>query len=261
MTIAKSGHRIESLEDWERYAGPKKPTQWKDGRSAKEIARAWLSAQGSLPAEVTAAIASNPSFGLISCWEAEPEALQPFDKFRGEPRNCDLAIYANDQYGPFLIAVEAKADEPFGDTVGKVLAAAVKTLAQNPCSNGVARVEQLLIALIGHGLHKEPSLGSLRYQLLTATAGALSAAKRAKIKRAVVFVHEFVTDVTTDEKHAINAADLSNFVSRLSNGSMQAVESGCVYGPFVVPPGAPLVPCGVELFIGKATRSLRQNRA
>lgn len=242
------------MEDWERYAGPKKSTQWKDGRSAKEVARAWLSAQGSLPAEVTAAIASNPHLGHISSWEAEPEALQPFDKF-GEPRNCDLAIYANDQYGPFLIAVEAKADEPFGQTVGKALTAAVKTLAQNPCSNGVARIEQLLKALIGHGLHEEPSLGSLRYQLLTATAGALCTAERAKIKRAVFFVHEFVTDVTTDEKHAINAADLSNFVSRLSNGSMQTVEPGCVYGPFVIP-GAPLVSSGVELFIGKATRYL-----
>jgi hypothetical protein len=42
MTIIKNGINILTLEDWERHAGPKRQLQWKDGRSAKEAARAWL---------------------------------------------------------------------------------------------------------------------------------------------------------------------------------------------------------------------------
>lgn len=257
MAITKGGRRIETLEEWEMHAGPKRPTQWKDGRSAKEIARAWLSAHGTFPAEVTEALASHSCFGDITSWEAEPEALQPFDKFGGEPRNCDLAIYANDQYGPLLIAIEAKADESFGQTVAGALATAAKNRLNNPRSNGVARIEQLLVALMGHGLHEDSSLGSLRYQLLTATAGALCAAERVHASRALLLVHEFVTDATSDGKHAINAADLSNFVSYLSRGAVQAVESGNMYGPFVVH-GKPLVSTGIQLFVGKVSRILRQ---
>lgn len=258
MAITKGGRRIETLEEWEMHAGPKRPTQWKDGRSAKEIARAWLSAHGSFPAEVTALFANHPHFGPVSSWDAEPEARLPFDKFAGEPRNSDLVIYANDQHGSLLIAVEAKADEFFGNTVTNELAAAVKTRQNKPSSNKVTRIEQLLVALMGHGLHEDPSMGSLRYQLMTATAGALCAAERAHARRAVLLVHEFVTDVTSDSKHAINATDLSNFVSRLSHGSVQAVESGNMYGPFVVP-GMPLVSASIQLFVGKVSRSLRQH--
>lgn len=256
MAIIKSGRRIETLEDWERYAGPKSPIQWKDGRSAKEAARAWLSTCNSFPAEVTAVLASHPHFGHILDWEAEPEARLPFDKFAGEPRNSDLVIYANDQYGPLLVAVEAKADESFGQTVKGALAAAVKRQLNNPRSNGVARIEQLLDALMGHGLHKDPSLGGLRYQLLTATAGAMCAAERAHIKRAVLLVQEFVTVATSDSKHAINAADFSNFVRRLSRDSVHTVESGLLYGPFTVP-GVPIISTGVQIYIGKASRCLR----
>jgi hypothetical protein len=157
-----------------------------------------------------------------------------------------------------LIAIEAKADESFGQTVVGALTTATKNRLKNPRSNGVARIEQLLAALMGHGLDEEPSLGSIRYQLLTATAGALCAAERVHANRAVLLIHEFVTDATSDAKHAINAADLSNFVRCLSYGAVQTVESGNMYGPFVVP-GKPLVSAGVQLFVGKVSRSLRQN--
>lgn len=256
MAIIKSGRRIETLEDWEMYAGPKSPIQWKDGRSAKEAARAWLSNCNSFPAEVTAVLASHPHFGHISDWEAEPEARLPFDKFAGEPRNSDLVIYANDQYGSLLVAVEAKADESFGQTVKGALAAASKRRVRNPRSNGVARIDQLLGSLMGHGLNEDQSLGDLRYQLLTATAGALCAAERAKARRSVLLVQEFVADATSDGKQAINAADLSNFVRRLSYGSVHTVESGLLYGPFTVP-GAPIISTCIQFYIGKASRDLR----
>jgi len=75
---------------------------------------------------------------------------------------ADLAVYARDEHGDFLIAVEAKADESFGETVADALAAAVDRKLENPRSNGVTRVEQLAAALFGPRANKAPALGKLR---------------------------------------------------------------------------------------------------
>jgi hypothetical protein len=141
-----------------------------------------------------------------------------FDDFPGEPRNADLAVYARDEHGDFVIAVEAKADETFGETVADALSAAVDRKLENPRSNGVARVEQLASALFGIRGEKPPALGTLRYQLLTATAGALRAGEERSVDRVVVLIHEFRTRRTKDEKHNANARDLDRFVDRLSLG-------------------------------------------
>lgn len=260
MAIAKNGKEILSLEDWETRAGPKSPGHWKDGRSAKEAARAWIAAAGSLPAEVNAVLLTHQAFSRISNWDAEPEARLQFDSFAGEPRNSDLVIYANDVHGPFVIAVEAKADESFGEPVARALAAAVERRLKNPRSNGVARIEQLAAALLGPRVGREPQLGDLRYQLLTATAGALCAAERIGAKRAVVLVHEFITAATSDDMHFSNAADLTLFVRRISHNAVLAVDPGHLYGPFVVP-GEPLLSAGVQLFVAKAMRNLRGSGA
>jgi hypothetical protein len=71
-----------------------------------------------------------------------------------------------------------------------------------------------------------------------------------------MLIHEFVTDKTSDHKHARNAADLNTFVKRLSHGSVTAVHRGGIEGPFAVP-GAPLFSSKVDLFLGKVYRSLR----
>ena len=42
MSVAKNGVTIRTIEDWEKLAPPKSKIHWKDGRSAKEVARAWL---------------------------------------------------------------------------------------------------------------------------------------------------------------------------------------------------------------------------
>ncbi len=71
MTIRKRDVLIDSLEAWEKHAGPKSSVQWVDGRSAKEAARAWLEGEGlALPAEVAAAVDTHPAFGPVIRWEA-----------------------------------------------------------------------------------------------------------------------------------------------------------------------------------------------
>lgn len=257
MTIAKDGRPILDLDDWGKRAGPKSKDHWRKDRSAMEAARSWLAVAGpALPVEVQAVLDTHPAFGVVESWDAEPEARLPFDDFRGEPRNADLAVYARDQYGEFVLAVEAKADEPFSETVADALGAAVERKVKNPQSNGVARVEKLATALLGPRRTKEPLLGTLRYQLLTATAGALRAGEARGPGRVVVLVQEFVTRCTADAKHEANASDLDRFVARLSHGAVTRVEPGSLYGPFAVP-GAPLFSAAPSLFIGKAVCNLR----
>ena len=226
-----------------------------------EAARSWLAvASPVLPPEVAAVLASHSAFGIVNQWEAEPEARLTFDDFPGEPRNADLAVCARDQFGEFVLAVEAKADEPFGESIGDALAAAVDRKLENPRSNGVARVEQLAMSLLGPRLKGEAALRKLRYQLLTATAGALRAGEARGATRVVLLVQEFWTRLTTDSKHAANALDLNRFVNRLSHGTVSVAEPGVLYGPFAVP-GGPLFAAPPSLFIGKAHSNLRHRGA
>lgn len=258
MSISKGGIPLTSLSEWERHAGPKSPNQWVDGRSAKEVARAWLEREGTgLPLEVSSALIDHDAFGPVLKWEAEPEAKLPFDDFSGEPRNSDLVVYAEDSHGSYVIAVEAKADEPFGETVADTLASAVERCLENNRSRGVTRVEQLATALLGPRQAGDPGLKDLRYQLLTACAGAVCEAERRGCARVLMLIHEFVTDKTSDDKHARNAVDLDAFARRLSHGSVTSVRTGAIHGPFLVP-GAPLLTASVDLYITKVSRNLRK---
>ena len=244
---------ISTLDEWNNLAPPKSVNHWIPSRSAMETAIAWLEDGGaSLPSEVARVLEAHPDFGPVLSWHAEPEAKLRFDDFAGEPRNSDLAVYAEDRHGPFLVAVEAKADESFGGTFADTLVAAVERYVSNPRSKGVARALQLASALFGSRQNGDPQIGVLRYQLMTAVAGALCEAKRHSFARTVLLVHEFVTDKTQDERLARNAADLASFVSRICRQTVPRVENGLL-GPFFVP-GEPLVSEPAKLYIGKVSR-------
>ena len=224
-----------------------------------ETARAWLEGDGRLPVEVFACLAAHESFGAVQVWRAEPEVKLFFDNLGGEPRNSDLVVHARDSLGAYLIAVEAKADEPFGETVADALAAAIERHLANDRSAGVKRIQQLARALLGPRQKGDPPLKHIRYQLLTACAGALCEAERCGYDRTVLLIHEFVTDKTTNRKLEANKKDLNRFVKRLSHGLTTGLDSGELAGPFFVP-GRPLVSDRIALFIGKASRDVRNDR-
>lgn len=252
MTIAKGAQPIATLEDWERLAGPKAKIHWADGRSAKEVARAWLASSPQMPAEVVDILAPDPHFGPVLSWDCEPEAKLRFDDFGGEPRNTDLCVAATDAHGPYVLAVEAKADEPYGETVADTFAAALERCINNPRSNGVARIAALARMLFAPGGDSGSAAAALRYQLLTACAGAVAEAERRQTCRAIMLVQEFVTSRTKDDNHVRNAEDLRLFLCRLNGRRIERVEDGRLYGPFS-PPGGP----GIDLFVGKVKRNLR----
>lgn len=257
MPIVKAEHIISTLREWEILAGPKSSDQWVDGRSAKEVARAWLAGSGKrLPEEVENALKGNKNYGPTQSWIAEPEAKLRFDGFSGETRNSDLAVHVKDKSGDYILAVEAKADEPFGDSIAETVKAATSRLKANPRSNGLKRAHQLKAAILGRNPEDEEADSIIRYQLLTACAGALCEAERHNYSRALVLIHEFITDKTEDKKHKRNAEDLNEFAREISHNEILKIDPGIIYGPINVP-GHPILKSKIDLYIGKVSRNIR----
>ena len=257
--ISKQGQRLTDLDRWRELAGPKRPNQWKINRSAMECARCSLDVEPpALPPEIEQALGSHPDFGPVLSWDAEPEVQLKVDDRPGEPRNTDMLILARDARGEFLVAEEAKADERFDLALREVLVNAFEARVANPRSGAVARALDLVTTLLGPRGPGDTKLGALRYQLFTAAVGALREAEDRKLTRAVLLIHEFVTDATSDVKHLVNDADLGLWLSRLSRGRYLSVPKNTVVGPIDIP-GSPLLSGTARLYVGKAVRNLRSS--
>jgi hypothetical protein len=241
-TVHKGDRPLTTIDQWHRFARPKRDIHWKDGRSAKENARAWLDAAPSLQPDVAQTLGACRDIGPLRQWCAEPEARVPIDTFRGEQPNIDLLLVAEDNHGPVVIAIEAKADETFGNELADQYRRARAARASNPRSKTVDRIEALLDRFaLAIDQRRVPEL---RYQLLTATAAVLAEASRYSSQRAVLIVHEFVTPLTLPERREHNAADLDRFLLTAFDREGH-LSSGDVTGPILVQ-GAP------TLYVGKA---------
>ena len=226
--IVKDGWRLTTLTEWHLHAPPKSKTHWKDGRSAKENARLWLGAAPDLPPGIADLLRTTGSIGTLRSWSAEPEARVSFDAFGG-PANLDVLVQAQDETGPVVIGVEAKADESFGLTLKQTLMAAEKELVRRPRSKRVQRIRGLAkkfrLNLDG------PEVLDLRYQLLTLTAATVAEARRRSAERAVVIVHELVSALTKPRYRARNSLDLDSFLGGVF-GHASSVQPGTIAGPF-----------------------------
>ena len=240
--IRKCNRRLTTIEQWHRFARPKRDIQWKDGRSAKENARAWIDAAPRLPRDIAQTIDACPDIGPLRQWSAEPEARVPIDTFRGEQPNIDLLVVAEDDRGPVVIAIEAKTDETFWQVLDHRYSLAQDARMKTPGSKQVARIEGLLERFALDV--REPPVRQMRYQLLTATAAVLEEAKRRSSRRAVLIAHEFVTALTYREKVERNAADLDHFLATALDWQGH-LAPGDVAGPVHVE-GEP------TLYVGKA---------
>lgn len=255
MRIEKNGHAISSIEEWGRLAGPKASHQWVEGRSAYELARAWAGTGSPvMPVEVRALLDSRPETAGLTVETVFPEHPIAFDARPGEPRNADLAFLAENGRQRVAVTIEAKADEPFGTTVGDTLHAAVARWMENERSGGVARVFDLIQSILPRPPHVAVHAGTLRYQLLTAVAGTLAFAAASHADAAVLLVHEFTTDKTRSELQAKNHQDYLAFLGRLAS-SVQPDSTSALFGPLRVP-GAPLFERPVPLFLGMVSTSV-----
>jgi hypothetical protein len=258
MRLEKDGIPITCLEDWRRLAPPKSPDQWVEGRSAYEVANAWCGTTGPAVPECLHALfeTSGRTRGLV-VELAIPEHRIRFDDHGGEPRNADLALVGHAAGSKVAVTVEAKADEPFGATVGQTIAAALERVLQNPESRGVRRVEDLVRALLMPHTAGLAPVAELRYQLLTAVAGTTAYAIAEGADTAVLVVHEFLTNKTKDHLHDRNAEDYRAFLRRLGSDGQLDTEQGSIAGPFLVP-GAPLFHDAPSLLVGKVTTNCRR---
>jgi hypothetical protein len=251
MIIERQGQSIRTIDEWERIAPPKSSDQWRPGRSAFECANAWCgTGMPIIPEEIRTLLDSHTDIARCSIVSATPEHQVRFDRVRGEARNTDLAVLATNQRGNIAISIEAKADEPFGEYIGNALADAFDRNTHGYPTGLPERIRGLL-SLLPPRLARAEKAGTIRYQLLTALAGALAFA-RANGSVAVLVVHEFQTAQTERKRICRNQTDLDRFIRRLSSGTAKNLDSGILLGPFPVVFAEDNEPTPV--YLGKATR-------
>lgn len=196
MQLNQHPEGIVDHESWKQQRPPKKgDLQWRDGRSAKELAKYMTGAFPAVPAEIEDALKTLVPGNATFDWDAEYVTPLPG---KGEGRNHDGILYNRD----VVVTIEAKADETLGNLVEDEL--------QNASVNKLGRVCKLLEYLFAEGFK---NYRKLRYQLLTASVGTLLEAERKNLKAAVMLVLVFKTngDVMEDKLEA-NHQDIVNFL-------------------------------------------------
>jgi len=250
MRINKSGHEIRSVEDWFRYAPPKMgERQWKDKRSAKELARSWFRKEFACPPEEMRLLLERAFRTEIAFDEAKPECIIELDDFVGEHRNCDLVVLCNVGAKRMVINVEAKADEPFGDVIGEYYDRKTGSGSNVPC-----RIQQLSETVFGRV--PDEAIRKLRYQLLHAAAATLIEAAANGAELGLLLVHEFRSTSLNRNKLMQNGTDWENFVHAFPELATARIEENQILGPVSVPGGG-RVPHSVPLHLGKLVTELK----
>ena len=215
---------------------------WKDGRSAKELAKAWLeTGKPKMPRELKNILQSHPLTRNFIPDFAIPEFVTRIDNFSGEHRNHDLIINGMSDDLKVLISVEAKADESFGKLICNVG-------SKIPNSKIPQRLELLKNSIFGRT--PDDVIGKVRYQLLTGVAGALIEAKNIGADISVFIVHEFLSKALDYKKVEQNSDDFEYFVQILSGKTDSRTQFDELIEIEGVP-GGKFVPGDMKLLIGK----------
>jgi hypothetical protein len=247
--LGRQGQQIRSVDEWFRYAPPKMGSKhWKDGRSAKELAKAWLkTGVPRMPDEFAALLRSQASTMDFVVETAFPERITGLHAFGGGPRNHDLILLGRAGERRVLVSVEAKADESFGELIREELRTA------KPSSKVPDRIDLLSQSIFGRPI--DPALGNLRYQLVHGLAGTLIEARNQKASLAVFVVHEFISSQTRSDEVDRNHADFAAFVRAFPEMGGVAVRSGKLIEGITVP-GGRYVPNDIPVLVGSVASKL-----
>lgn len=171
--------RTAGSHDWQwLLASP--GLHWKHGASAMSLADAWEYADP-WPAPVAAALATDPDLADLELLLALPEHEVPLPG-GSRASQTDLFVLARTLQGALVtIAIEGKAEEPFGD----------QTVSEWRADCSAGRKERLAYLLSILGLADDERLAPIRYQLLHRTASAIIEARRFGAKHAVMLVQSF----------------------------------------------------------------------
>jgi hypothetical protein len=240
-----SGKSINSIEEWKAFSPPaSQDLHWVDGRSAKELAKAWFNDTGKpkVPKELSLLFQSDSRTVYLVIESAVPECKTNLDTF-GKGRVHDLLLIGKTGNEKVVISIEAKVDETFGPTLRE-------RRRNNPVNSKIyRRISHLSEALFSKGNYDQ-----LRYQLLHGIGGTLIEAKKQGAAFAVFVVHEFLSKEVNHKKHTQNTNDLNEFVSYLTKGPI-VLDYGCLVGPIFVP-GGENISSDIPLFIGKVKTSI-----
>lgn len=241
---------IHSLEEWFQLAPPANGEKhWKDGRSAKELANAWMTSQGpQMPIDLTDVLSSHADArDFVPEW-AIPEYETKLDHLKGSGRKHDMIVMGEANGKKTLITIEAKVDEPYGECISNYRSSSIK---KNPRSQVPERIQGLSEAVFG-----SKNIDLLRYQLLHAIAGTLIEAENQSADQAIFIVHEFVPFGKVSKKAKQNEEYLREFVEMLADISLTSRQ---LIGPIFVPGGGNIPNC-IPLYIGKAETVLGMNQ-
>ena len=242
-----NGHPVIDWRDWPR---PKKPTQWRATRSAMELARSWFTSPSPcVPSEVASLFDSSPLTAGMAVEYVRPECVTALPE-RGEGRNHDLVMVGKSKKAQVTVCVEAKTDEPFGETIGAYLRETEQKAKAEHRRTGLPDRVQALLGLV-FGTAADSALDpwrAVRYQLLTGVAGTLIQAAEDGADIGVFLVHEFVTESVDRRKARQNARDFSRFVAALFG--KEGAAGGALTGPISYPEG-PHLKRPVSLLVGK----------
>jgi hypothetical protein len=254
--IGKRGQLIRTVPEWESFASPAgRAKQWKDCRSAKEVARAWVgSPKPVVPKDLESLLDSEPKTRAMTFGCVTPEARLRLDRRRGNTRNTDVLAYGRAGGRPTVVAIEAKADESFGPRLGT---AADSGRSKN--SKVRERVDELCEALFGRPLGSEPTrdpeLASIRYQLVHGLIGVLNEATDSNAQQAVFVIHEFRSRKGTRKSRLeANQKALETFLRALKN----APPKRGALSRLKLPAGSSL--SQIPVFVGKAVTELKDER-
>lgn len=200
MKLKKHPKNIVDSGGWLEVCPPKKgERQWEDGRSAKALAEYFTKDIDNVPPEIEKALEALVPKASAFNWDAEYVTALPG---KGEGRNHDAIMYNED----IVVTIEAKADEPFGNTVKKEM--------ENASVNKLYRVSALLKSIFNDGFK---SYESLRYQLLTASVGSILEAEKRSVKTAVLLVLVFESNGRVNpQKLHDNRKDIKEFLEAVN---------------------------------------------
>lgn len=224
IIIEKGEHenRIKTLDNWLQFAPPKdSKRQWKPGRSAKLFAQFAISASFKDFMIKIMKEAGFPEVNKLICIPEYETKLPPINQSQKEGRNHDMIIYSDES--DFLIGIEAKVSEPFGNKSIKAEKDSASAKSSIP-----ERIKELMSWLqIPHEcLNSDKAFKSLKYQLLTGVTGTLKEAKNRGKKKCLFLVLTFVgngtvvnkseqTNVDTKEKIGNNTKAFNKFKNYL----------------------------------------------
>ena len=204
-----------TLDHWRiGLADPNK--HWRAGYSAMATAQSWQTANGTLPPEIARLFDPEPELLL-----AIPEHKVPLPGGNRDSQ-CDVFALVRSGKRTIAVAVEAKVNEPFGDTVGSWYA--------KPTQGRTERLSALC-AWLGLSFPPDPAL---RYQLLHRTGAAIVEARRFGLGHAAMIVQSFAPDARWIEDFRAFAAALGLTPDRDQSATCR-------------------LPCGLDLTLGWAT--------